>query len=600
VDKKYLNFEIENAEIISNDNNSEFLTASIDAFSTGITKNDTICDVEALKKSAPTIYEKPILFTIDERFGDFYTHTEPEKSLVAGFVVPNSATFKENGDKTVLNVQAKIWSRYAKNFVDVFKNGGTHSKKVSVEVNLLDSENENGLLKMKNWIFSGICVLSDLIQEACVGSNIVLNFAEENEKIKKAYILEFGKYENIDFKIPDIVKKNAQEGLDLYKKHGRGGTSITLSNARFFIGNDAITPEKVHYISKYFKNKYNLDDKSSNDYISYQLMGGNEARKWLQGVANEMSAKDDEQSAYFADELTFPYKTRGDMNPSLKGIDPPITASQGEEIAKQAESIGSDKEKNGWAIAISSFKKSHIVKDGKWVKKEESKNMSDEEEKKEFVEEKDEKEKLKEEKEEAKENPKEEEKETKEEEKKEDKKEKFSLDANADAMAMMAMLKSETEKNEGIAKKQDFEVFEANLKEEKFADAVGAMFSFMCKMSERMCKMEEDNKAYMQEFEELKKFKAEKEGEQKTFEVNSTLKKMSEEADIPEEKMSEMRRESEKFSVENINSWKNYCKAIAFDYKKKVKTEEADTVIGYALPWGIPDKTQTKSIWEQV
>lgn len=65
-----------------------------------------------------------------------------------------------------------------------------------------------------------------------------------------------------------------------------------------------------------------------------------------------------------------PYKTREEMNPALKGISPPITPEQGSAIAKQAEAIGSDGEKNGWAIAISNFKKTHVVKDGKWVKRE--------------------------------------------------------------------------------------------------------------------------------------------------------------------------------------------------------------------------------------
>ena len=49
---KYLNFEVENIELLEDENNSEFLTASIDAFSSGLSRNNTFCDEESLKESS--------------------------------------------------------------------------------------------------------------------------------------------------------------------------------------------------------------------------------------------------------------------------------------------------------------------------------------------------------------------------------------------------------------------------------------------------------------------------------------------------------------------------------------------------------------------
>jgi hypothetical protein len=63
------------------------------------------------------------------------------------------------------------------------------------------------------------------------------------------------------------------------------------------------------------------------------------------------------------------------MNPALQGIDPPITPEQGSQIANVADTIGTDKDKNGWAIAIAQFKKNHKVVDGHWVEKD-KKEMS--------------------------------------------------------------------------------------------------------------------------------------------------------------------------------------------------------------------------------
>jgi len=79
-----------------------------------------------------------------------------------------------------------------------------------------------------------------------------------------------------------------------------------------------------------------------------------------------------------------PYSKWDEINPSLKGIKPKISLEQANAIARQAEAIGSDEEKNGWAIAISNFKKSHTVRAGKWIKREEKgtqKEMSEIDEK---------------------------------------------------------------------------------------------------------------------------------------------------------------------------------------------------------------------------
>lgn len=65
-----------------------------------------------------------------------------------------------------------------------------------------------------------------------------------------------------------------------------------------------------------------------------------------------------------------PYKTKKEFPPTLAGFDPALTVSQANDIADMADAIGTDETKNGWAIAISTFKKTHKSSDGKWVKKE--------------------------------------------------------------------------------------------------------------------------------------------------------------------------------------------------------------------------------------
>lgn len=65
-----------------------------------------------------------------------------------------------------------------------------------------------------------------------------------------------------------------------------------------------------------------------------------------------------------------PYKKMTEVPPSLKGIDPPITLAQANEIAAMADAIGGD---NAWPMAIAQWKKGYQVEGTgdakKWVKK---------------------------------------------------------------------------------------------------------------------------------------------------------------------------------------------------------------------------------------
>ena len=70
-----------------------------------------------------------------------------------------------------------------------------------------------------------------------------------------------------------------------------------------------------------------------------------------------------------------PYSSMDDVNPAIKGIDPPVTLSQANTIAAWADKIEAEGEAdNPWAVAIAQFKKAYEVDDGKWVKRERSMN----------------------------------------------------------------------------------------------------------------------------------------------------------------------------------------------------------------------------------
>ena len=120
----------------------------------------------------------------------------------------------------------------------------------------------------------------------------------------------------------------------------------------------------------------------SDEYISYMIYGGAEAKEWASALSDKLDEADSKHLSYFGLEVNFPYDKISDANPALKGISPPISLGQANEIAKVADGIGADKD--GWPIAISQFKKSHKVVDGHWVEKDKKMSEDDVDDDEEF------------------------------------------------------------------------------------------------------------------------------------------------------------------------------------------------------------------------
>jgi len=451
-----------------------------------------------------------------------------------------------------------------------------------------------------------------LIVEASQGANIqLISFAEENVKVKKLYDLEFNKYEDkgIDFTIPLLVKENAKRGIELNKKFNKGSI-LSISHAKHLTNNDFTTSDKVRHASRYMlkrgSNKIDEQNPTSNQ-INFLLWGGEESVNWVSELNKKLSEFDEQHISYFGEEMTFPYKNLEEINPSLKGINPPISLEGANEIARQADAIGADK--GGWGIAIKSWKDRHVVKNGHWVKKEDMSVKSKEELEKEqmakeetFEEEKKEtpEEEKKEEEKEKKEKPEEEKGEKPADEKKEEDKEKnMSLNSYLDAAVLLKMLEDETENYKGMVEEE----FAKPEGEQNMAKVCEAMYCKMCKMSAanvdmcgKMAKMEEENKAYMAENEELKKFKADEEQKEFTFAVDTTLKEIEERVEMPTSDREFLLEESKKFTLETIDGWKNLARAKAFEFAKKDAKE--DTGERFALPWGNKDANVKKSLWK--
>lgn len=291
-------FVVQDFDFIEEDDESQFATVQIDAFSSGENRHDLICSVELLKSTASTLYEKPIVFEVDGLLKDFGSHVDSEdKRRIAGFIVPNSAEFFDRDDGRVgLRVQGKIWRYYAQWALDVFKSAADMVKKISVEMLMADPKGNT----MTDFEYTGVCLLGDLFTEASPDAQArLLSFSTED--YEKAYRETFAKYSEIDFAIPKKMKSNAQLGLDLRSEKGSGGTAVAVSLAKYIIREDNLSPEKVRQIAKYFaRSNVSLpSDKESVDWISWNLYGGTASVKLTKKLVKEIDAEDESLMAYF-------------------------------------------------------------------------------------------------------------------------------------------------------------------------------------------------------------------------------------------------------------------------------------------------------------
>ena len=653
--KKIL-FTIDNVELLKENPDSRFSILSLDFFASGNNLHDTYVSEETLRRTASSIKNCPLVWEYDRLYDDVGSHDIEETPC--GFI-PESAKIIEKvlpDGRIMLSVKAYVWKYYSGQILGFFKRDG--DKPISVEVEVFDfKEMDNGIIELCDYKFQAITVLGSKVEPAIPLAHAkVLQFAKE---YRRDYNLEFSKkYESIDFSVPKEVKSNAQKGIDLYKEFERGGNPASFALARHLIKKEITNATKIRHMCKIFSGKKFEDideDLPSDSYIAFMLYGGSEGYEWSNNVGNLLDEEDEKSLTYFEGEDIMPYENLSEINDALKGIDPPITIGQANSISAQADAIGVDEEKNGWAIAIADFEKTNMAIDGHWVKKEEEDFSADNSNDNISV---DKDKKIEKEDENSVKNQK-------------NDKEKFSLNSSQIIEILNNSLSSYTYGENKYAKYWveafddeyayvcDFEDgkkyqakygidsdigkilldgkeevisagwkvvggedFSVSINENIDVDDLVALFED----EEETCgvlkaefdKKDEDkdfsviintiylkvknlfetNKEFATSNEKLQDFKNQIEKERFEFEVGVALKELQETVEIPEKVIAEMKEKSSEYDLTTIDSWKTDCKAQAFGYAIKQEDEDSKEK-KYGLPWGKPGDAK-KSFWDEL
>jgi hypothetical protein len=122
----------------------------------------------------------------------------------------------------------------------------------------------------------------------------------------------------------------------------------------------------------------------------------------------------------------------------------------------------------------------------------------------------------------------------------------------------------------------------------------------MCGNYEEMCnkysELEAKFNVYMAENEELKKFKADIEENEKMAQIEYTATEALGYG-MPKEKVEEFKEKAKEFSLENIHIWKNEVKAETLPFTGKQSKKEGFTRIG--LPFNTTPQTESEDMWDR-
>ncbi len=100
-----------------------------------------------------------------------------------------------------------------------------------------------------------------------------------------------------EFIIPPGVKRNAQKGLTLREKFGRGSTEVGIRRGHQLVNNESISLEIIKKMSAYFARhavdkqtkNFGNDENPSKGYIAWMLWGGDEAKEWTDKIKKDCS-----------------------------------------------------------------------------------------------------------------------------------------------------------------------------------------------------------------------------------------------------------------------------------------------------------------------
>ena len=538
-----LKFSVDNIELMDNIEKSLFRKVKIKAFATGENAHTMPIEEEVLRRGANTVYNKPILWKYNPYFDDAMGHEIDE--VPCGFVPKsedNPVTFEEHNGKLYIVIYALLWTRYCGRLIEIF-NRDEMKKDVSVEIAVIeDNSEEYEKTKIQDFVIAGITLLGEIINPACKGCDAeLLEFSEDQKK----YLNEMEFAENAI--TIDNSKESAVDGgwsnprRKLFNPISKASNSKSLLKEAYLIGDyDSSEPE----ITKF-------------KYPHHVIRDG-------KLVIHQRGLEAAFQRA------------------SQQGI---VSGNVKSHLLRHYRELGLNTE-NFAEFNISEEDFKSYFMDNLMSESAGDLNMADEKKVEEV-------------------------KETEgTEEMACDKSEEMACEntedmacENKEEMCNAPVVKEEDDVDDEEDKEDEDDDGEEEHKEDDTEEmSVEEMACKLREFTEKIQKLEEENKAYMSQiesmcdYEELKKFKADTEERQAREKEMAEMEQVMSEIEgrgisMSEEDKNEFMSKLKEFS--SIDAWSNYVKAQAFD-----RAENVDGFVKIGLPYNTSKRTG--SIWDEI
>lgn len=274
-----IDFAVDYMKILESDD--DITLVELDLLHTGKNRNQYIIEKEAVEKAIPSIYNKPIIYRLNNEFipdmaTDVVEHgTIEDRTMRIAGVIPESAPMefvKRNG-KEYLRTRGVIYKIYQPSLTNILQNRNGNMK-VSIEIYVEDKEEDaEGAWIVNDFKFEGVALLGEGILEGIEGSQ--LNVIKFSAKDLNEHYMKFSSHI-----IPKNVKECVKAALDIRKARGKGGSSTALSMAKYLAGNDYIDYARFNCIKDYFSKNMNSNS------LSFSLFGGEASKEWLAKISD--------------------------------------------------------------------------------------------------------------------------------------------------------------------------------------------------------------------------------------------------------------------------------------------------------------------------
>lgn len=274
-----IDFAVDYMKILESD--EDITLVELDLLHTGKNRNQYVINREAVEKAIPSIFNKPIIYRLNNEFipdmaTDVVEHgTIEDRTMRIAGVIPESAPmeFVQRNGKEYLRTRGVIYKIYQPSLLNILQNRNGNMK-VSIEIYVEDKEeDEDGAWVVNDFKFEGVALLGEGILEGIEGSQ--LNVIKFSAKDLNEHYMKFSSNA-----IPQNVKDTVKNALKIRETLGKGGSSTALSMAKYLAGNEYIDYARLNCIKDYFNKNTNGNS------LSFSLFGGEASKEWLAKISN--------------------------------------------------------------------------------------------------------------------------------------------------------------------------------------------------------------------------------------------------------------------------------------------------------------------------